>query len=70
MANCKGCDRDDLVWTEHEKTGKSAPLVRDPDGMFVIVAGKYRKATDEDDKLHRERYSNHFADCASASSFR
>ena len=52
--------------------GKAMPLdeTPNPNGNMVLVGGKMRGATAEDDKLHRPRYTSHFATCPDASQHR
>lgn len=70
MSACRSCG-DDIVWAVTE-TGRRMPLDAKPvaGGLFVMVGGKARKATAEDDRLHRDRYTSHFATCAQADDWR
>lgn len=42
----------------------------DPRGTFVIISGKARAATAEDDRLFRDRFTSHFATCPNADDWR
>lgn len=71
MANCRSCGAD-IEWAEWEKSGKATPLdlAPDPKGKLVLVNGKIRYATLEDDRLKRERRVSHFSSCPDAQQWR
>ena len=71
MAACRTCEAP-IVWVESQSTGKPMPmdLAPDPKGGFVIIGGKARKATADDDRLARERFTSHFATCPDANQWR
>lgn len=70
MARCRSCGAD-VIWAT-STNGKAMPMDAQPDpkGTFVIVVGKARKATAEDDRLHRPRHTCHFATCEQADEWR
>jgi hypothetical protein len=71
MAACKSCERS-IIWAEGPN-GKMMPFdepprglgAKPPDGDWVVINGKARRATEEDRRLHRERLTCHFATCDS-----
>lgn len=72
-ALCSGCGRD-IQFAKHEKSGKSAPLVRPLNGMkpniFLYADPQtgeptYRVVKDETAEL-----VSHFSDCPNAARFR
>lgn len=71
MASCRSCEAS-IIWAESETTGRPMPMDVTPDlkGLFVIVAGKARRATADDDRLKRPRYTSHFGTCPDAEQFR
>lgn len=71
MSACRSCNAE-IVWATSATSGKPMPmdLKPDPKGQFVIVSGKARRATAEDDRLHRERFTSHFATCPQADQHR
>lgn len=71
MAKCRSCEAE-IVWATSERTGKPMPLDATPtaNGNMVMIAGKARGYTEEDAKLHRDRYTSHFATCPDADKFR
>lgn len=64
MATCKTCEAP-IVWAIWETTGKPHPVDAKSvaTGDLVIVNGKVRKATAQDTKLHRDRYTSHWDTC-------
>lgn len=70
MSECKTCGAE-IRWAD-TVSGKIMPLDAKPDpkGLFVVVSGIARKATDEDDRLLRNRYTSHFANCKQAAQHR
>lgn len=70
MAACKSCEAP-ITWARTE-SGKAMPLDEKPvaGGTFVYVGGVARRATPDDDQLHRERYTSHFATCPDAAAHR
>lgn len=67
---CRSCGAP-VVWSEHARTGKRAPLQVDPTGTFVIPAGEgYRSIRTEDVRAGRARYSNHYSTCPEAEAWR
>lgn len=71
MASCKSCNAD-IEWAESTATGKAVPLDREPtaNGNLVLINGKVRGYTPEDEKLGRERRTSHFATCPHANDWR
>lgn len=71
MPRCRTCEAE-IIWAASATTGKPMPMdaAPNPAGAFVIVTGKARKATVEDDRLRRERYTCHFATCPDADQHR
>lgn len=70
MARCSSCEAP-VTWAT-TTTGKKMPLDERPvaDGTFVYVAGVARRATPDDDRLHRDRFTSHFATCPDAAAHR
>lgn len=70
MAACKSCEAP-MFWVD-SPTGKNMPMDEKPDpaGQWVVIAGKARRVTDDDRKLHRETYTCHFATCVDANQHR
>jgi len=76
MAFCRTCERE-IRWAEGPN-GKMMPFdepprgfgAKPPDGDWVVVNGKARRATEEDRKLQRERFTCHFANCPNAKDWR
>jgi hypothetical protein len=68
---CKACGAE-ILWLEHFRTGKRAPIDAVPMRGGNVVAspedGKYRLATVGDDPA--ELHFNHFATCPDAQKFR
>jgi hypothetical protein len=73
MAACKSCDAD-IIWATSARSGKPMPFDATPvthdRGVFAIVKGAASKYTPEDAKLHRDRYTCHFATCPNADQHR
>ena len=61
-----------MYWATHERTGKAAPLVRDPHGKLRVwpEEGGYRYGTARDTDPEGDRYTSHFADCPAAQRWR
>lgn len=71
MANCRSCDAE-IIWAVSEKTGKPMPIDAAPSplGNLIVINGRARVATTDDDRLHRPKYMSHFASCANAEEWR
>lgn len=71
MATCRTCDAE-IIWAKSATTGRPMPMDAKPDpkGTFVIISGKARAATAEDDRLFRDRFTSHFATCKDADEWR
>lgn len=63
---CRNCNAE-IMWLEHVKTGKRAPIdtVADRSGNIIVSLGdgKYRLATENDDP-REERFTNHLGTCS------
>lgn len=57
-----------VVFATHERTGKAAPLERDPEGVWTIVHPQYFRAGPKVAPDHR--WTNHFANCPGAAAHR
>lgn len=70
-AACKSCEAS-IVWAEMEASRRPHPIdaAPTPDGRFALVTGKLHNYTAEDARLHRERYTSHFATCPHAGEWR
>lgn len=67
---CQTCGRE-IVFAEHERTRRRAPLEASPRGTFVIDPdGTYRTETPEDRRARRDTYANHYATCPQAKAWR
>ena len=68
--NCRSCEAP-ILWAE-TAAGKSMPLDEkpDPNGTFVFVNGKTRRAEPLDVQLKRPLYTSHFATCPEAAQWR
>lgn len=64
---CRSCGAP-VVFARHSRTGKMAPLERDPAGVFTIVHPEYFKASPNVGPEHR--WSSHFARCSGAAAHR
>jgi hypothetical protein len=71
MAACRSCDAE-ITWATSEQTGKPIPLDATPtaNGNLALVNGKAHYYGADDERLHRERYTSHFATCPEAASWR
>jgi hypothetical protein len=71
MPNCNSCNAE-IIWATWESTGKPHPIDAAPvaAGTIAIFAGRARSYSDEDKRLHRERYTSHFATCPQRASWR
>lgn len=71
MSTCSRCDAE-ILWAKSATTGRPMPMnaTPDPKGTFVIISGRARAATAEDDRLFRDRYTSHFSNCPAAGEFR
>ena len=71
MATCRSCGAS-MEWAEWADSGKAVPL--DPGhvatGNLVVVNGKVRHFTAEDERLGRDRRISHFATCPDAPEWR
>jgi len=69
-AACRSCERE-IIWAT-TAAGKAMPLDASPTeaGTWVVVRGQARRATDEDARLHRPRYTPHWATCPDAADWR
>lgn len=63
MSACRSCEAEILWGTT--SGGKAMPLDAKPDakGDWVLIKGQIQRATPDDDRLHRPRYTSHFATC-------
>lgn len=72
--NCRSC-RKAIVWA-YTLSGKKAPFEEDPQGLYVIENGAARHVGPPPAQLELggepqpQRYTNHFATCKDASSWR
>ena len=85
MSACRSCEAP-VVWAKTEAGKNmpmdETPVegdekfwqARDPDrplnGLFSLVRGVARRATDEDRRLRRPLYTSHFATCPQADNWR
>lgn len=70
-AKCKSCGAP-IMWATSARTGKAMPIDAEPtpNGNVCLVAGQARPYTPDDAKLHRDRYTSHFATCPDAPTWR
>lgn len=70
MARCRSCEAE-IIWAS-TVTGKAMPIDAAPSesGNLVYGNGAVSTASDEDRRLHRPRYTSHFATCPDAPRFR
>ena len=64
---CRSCGAP-VVFARHSRTGKLAPLERDPAGRWTIVHPHYFKASPNVAAGHR--WTSHFATCVGAAGHR
>jgi len=78
MAKCKSCDAE-ITWAEHHISGRPMPLgavqptaslANNLRGVFAVVKGVARPATEDDVRLHRDLFRSHFATCPQAKEWR
>lgn len=65
--SCRSCGAP-VVFAQHSRTGKRAPLEPDPAGRFTIVHPHYFQAGPNVAPEHR--WTNHFATCIGAAEHR
>lgn len=60
---CKSCGAE-IIWAK-TRMGKVMPLDAkpSPNGNMAYAAGETHAYTEADAKLHRDRYTSHFATC-------
>lgn len=62
-----------IFWAKHERTGKSAPLVRPPEGVKPNIAIKTNDASETVYfivKSEEAEFISHYVDCPQAGRFR
>ena len=70
---CRSCHAP-VIWLEHVRTGKRAPIdaVAAPEGNIVVneAAGTYRIAENRDLVDREPLHTNHFATCPQSAAWR
>lgn len=70
MAACRSCEAP-IIWVT-TVNGKRMPVDLNPvaDGEWVVINGRARRATADDDRLRRPRFRVHWATCTDADQYR